>query len=316
MDRLELDLHPSPPAGGAAQSGGGFFHASFRSGSRAQGASARAAYDYIEREDAYSGPERDPVVYEESGHMPDWAEDDPGEYWEAADLFERANGRLYVAGDFALPNELSTTDQIALARDFARAMTDEERLPYTLAIHEGRDAHGEPHNPHVHLMFSERQNDGLARSREDWFSRANREQPELGGAPKSRTFHGPAWVERARATWADRTNQALERAGHETRVDHRSYERQGVDREPGEHYGPRAAGMAARGRTADRLEDVATARDDERRLQDLEREIERLAHTRDDLLAHGLPEDRPPERRDYSHSFGGGGRSDGSSWER
>ena len=40
--------------------------------------------------------------------MPAWAEDDPREYWDAADLYERANGRLYVSADFALPRDLST----------------------------------------------------------------------------------------------------------------------------------------------------------------------------------------------------------------
>jgi hypothetical protein len=37
--------------------------------------------------------------------MPEWAQDDARAYWDAADLFERANGRLYVGGDFALPRD-------------------------------------------------------------------------------------------------------------------------------------------------------------------------------------------------------------------
>ena len=120
--------------------------------------------------------ERDPAVYTESDHMPSWAQDDPREYWDAADLYERANGRLYVSADFALPRDLSTEDQVALARSFAQELTAEERLPYTLAIHAGRDADGREHNPHAHLMISERQNDGIERSKEQWFRRANRAQ--------------------------------------------------------------------------------------------------------------------------------------------
>ena len=108
-------------------------------------------------------------------------------------------------------------------------------------------------------MFSERQNDGIERSREDWFRRANSEHPERGGAPKSRTFHGPAWIEQARERWAALTNEALERAGRADRVDHRSYERQGVDREPGEHYGPAAAHLVGRGDDHDRLERALAA---------------------------------------------------------
>ena len=88
-------------------------------------------------------------------------------------------------------------------------------------------------------MISERQNDGIERAREAWFRRANRAEPERGGAPKSRTFHGREWMEHARERWAALTNAKLERRGRDERVDHRSYERQGIDREPGHHYGPR-----------------------------------------------------------------------------
>ena len=64
-------------------------------------ASARSAYEYVTREDEYADPDLDPAIYTESDHMPSWAEADPAEYWDAADLYERANGRLYVSVDFA-----------------------------------------------------------------------------------------------------------------------------------------------------------------------------------------------------------------------
>ena len=112
-----------------------------------------------------------------------------------------------MSADFALPRELDSNDQIALARDFAESLTADENLPYTLAIHAGRDGQGHEHNPHVHLMFSERQNDGIERSAQEWFRRADPRRPERGGAPKSRTFHGRGWVERARERWADMTNK-------------------------------------------------------------------------------------------------------------
>ena len=35
--------------------------------------------------------------------MPEWAEENPRSYWEAADEYERANGRLYREIQFALP---------------------------------------------------------------------------------------------------------------------------------------------------------------------------------------------------------------------
>ena len=94
----------------------------------------------------------------ESGHMPDWAQDDPRTYWAAADAHERANGRLFRDVEFALPTALPERQQVALAREFAASVTNSggERLPYTLAVH-----HGEGENAHAHLMFSERAHVGI-----------------------------------------------------------------------------------------------------------------------------------------------------------
>ena len=35
--------------------------------------------------------------------MPSWAEAEPTAYWDAADLYERANGRLFKRVEVALP---------------------------------------------------------------------------------------------------------------------------------------------------------------------------------------------------------------------
>ena len=114
--------------------------------------------------------------------MPEWAQDNPRAYWAAADENERANGRLFRDIEFALPKELSERQQVALAREFSASVTTGtgERLPYTLAVH-----HGEGENPHAHLMFSERANDGIARSAEQWFRRHNPKAQDQGGAKKS-----------------------------------------------------------------------------------------------------------------------------------
>jgi MobA/MobL family protein len=312
MDPLERNY--DMPTGGPASGGGGCYHLSFRSGSRAGGVSARSSSAYITRSAEYAGPERDQAIYEESGNMPAWAEDDPAAYWDAADLYERANGRLYVSADFALPRDIEESDQIELARDFARALTKEERLPYTLAVHAGRDDERHSHNPHAHLMFSERRNDGIERSREQWFRRANSQDPERGGAPKSRTFHGREWIERARAQWAAMTNQTLERCGRSERVDHRSYARQGLDRQPGEHYGPEAAQMVSRGDDHDRLERVADVADTDRALRDLDHRIASLETAKASIFSEALDEERGREPRDESGSRSAG-RAD-AGWER
>ena len=149
---------------------------------RAGGQSARAKSDYIEREGRYE-KDGEELEHKEHGNMPEWAEDDPGKYWEAADEHERANGRLYSEVQFALPKELGDAERRELAGEFAERVCFQERLPYTLAIHRG-GANGE--NPHAHLMFSERGHDGIERDAEQWFRRYNAKAPEKGGAKKSR----------------------------------------------------------------------------------------------------------------------------------
>lgn len=217
------------------------YHLRAKTGSRRRGQSARAKAEYLQREGRYRAQE-DGLVYKRSGHLPGWAEGDPTDYWRAADRFERQNGRLFKELEFALPRELPQEAQVALARRFAERLTAPERLPYTLAVHAGG---GE--NPHAHLMISERQNDGVERSRERWFRRADREEPEAGGAPKTASLKPKAWLLEARAAWAEEANAALAQGGHRARVDHRSLAAQGIERVPTEHIGVHALALEAKG---------------------------------------------------------------------
>ena len=223
-------------------SGGAIFHLRAGNGSRGGGQSARAAAAYIQRTAEYRRDQGEELVYTESGHMPAWAAADPTTYWDAADLYERANGQLFKRVEVALPLALTETEQRELAVGFAHHLTDGERLPYTLAIHAGNGT-----NPHCHLLISERTNDGLERAPEQWFRRYNAAAPEQGGARKTEALKPKAWLEEARAAWAAQTNAALERAGHDVRIDHRSLAAQGVERLPGVHLGPDVQAMEARG---------------------------------------------------------------------
>ena len=226
------------------------YHLKVSVGSRSGGQSAAAKCEYIERDGRYER-DREELEHKAHGHMPAWAENDPHAYWQAADAHERANGRLYREVQFALPRELDATQRRELAGRFAERLTGDERLPYTLAIHRG-GPDGE--NPHVHLMFSERANDGLDRSAAQWFTRYNAAAPEQGGALKSRAAMPQAWLEQTREAWAQAANVALERAGRSERIDHRSLadlrddayqtgdlERAAeLSREPNVHLGPQA----------------------------------------------------------------------------
>ena len=194
------------------------YHLKASFGSRSGGQSARAKSDYIEREGRYE-KDGEELEHKEHGNMPEWAEDDPQKYWEAADEHERANGRLYSEVQFALPKELGEAERRELAGEFAERVCSQERLPYTLAIHRG-GPDGE--NPHAHLMFSERGHDGIERSAEQWFKRYNAKAPEKGGARKSREAKAGDWLEKTRKAWEQTANRALERAGRAERIDGRS----------------------------------------------------------------------------------------------
>jgi len=97
--------------------------------------------------------------------------------------------------------------------------------------------------------------------------------------------------------------EAFERKGSPERVDHRSYERQGVDREPGTHIGPSAAYRIDRGEASDRLEQAASTIDDRDRLDALDREIASLETERGGL-AHQLERIEQYPSRDGDGSGG------------
>jgi hypothetical protein len=210
------------------------YHLNARTGTRGNGQSARAKNEYIEREGRYAGRDGQKkanvqvVLY---GNMPEWAMNHH-DYWKAADQYERSNGRLYKEIEFALPVELNPEEMKKAAQDFAEYLTGKERLPYTFAIHIN-----DPGNPHCHLMISERANDGIERSPEVWFSRANSKAPEKGGAKKTTSLMPKEWLLDTRSAWERIANQTLELAGNTERIDYRTLKAQGVDREPTTHRG-------------------------------------------------------------------------------
>ena len=276
------------------------YHLHVNTGSRQGGQSASAKADYIQREGKYDRGD-DEVAHTESGHMPEWAADEPNDYWQAADAGERANGRLFREVEFALPHELDEGQQEELAREFAQEITKDEQFPYTLAIHRGESQDpSKPDNPHCHLMISERANDGIVRSAETWFKRYNAEEPEKGGARKSTATKPKEWLENTREAWGERANQALEREGRDARIHEGSLEQQywdaieaGDEREaarlqdrgPGVHMGP-VLHMEERGietergnlyaEIAERNQQTDELRQDRERTDDLQQQISQL----------------------------------------
>jgi len=209
---------------------------------------------YIQREGRFTEEKYGQVVARGLANFPEWARKDPNAFWKASDQFERANGTVYREYELALPRELSRDQQVALVQRFAEQELGAKRA-YQWAIHAPMAKDG-LEQPHVHLMFSDRQMDGIERSPEQFFKRYNAQHPELGGCRKA-TYganrqEAALVYEQIRERWGKAQNLALEHAGLEVRVDHRSLADQGIrDREPQLHRGPAVSGIEARGQVSE-----------------------------------------------------------------
>ncbi|WP_312283706.1 MobA/MobL family protein [Candidatus Igneacidithiobacillus taiwanensis] len=226
------------------------YHLTIKSGSRAgesKGAGGKSRYllrqgPYsVERKEIIEGAtvrtvevdKTHELVFSESGNMPEWA-DAPVKFWDASDRYERANGSTYREIEVALPGELTFEQQIALAKDFAATIsnTKDGKTPYTLVIHQQDPSN--PQNRHVHIILSDRINDGIARGPEQFFKRYNSKEPKKGGARKMedrRAKPGQNWAHNMRPLWAQIANRHLEKAGLSVRIDHRSLEDQQAELE-------------------------------------------------------------------------------------
>ena len=177
---------------------------------------------YINRTDAFA--KKGGCIYTEH-KLPSWAKDDPRQFFKAADRYERTNGNRYYEFQLALPNELSLEQNLEIIHGFIDKQAKDHY--YTLAVHDkiGTMSDGS-HNLHVHLMVSPRIIDDIEKAKERkpslYFSRANSDNPEKGGAPKDVRMHSKYFLPEARKDFADITNSVLEKYGRPDRVDHRS----------------------------------------------------------------------------------------------
>lgn len=184
-------------------------------------------------------------------HAPEWV-NNREELWNRAELAEkRRDGQPAREIRVALPNELTDEQRVELVFTFCRDAFVRKGMIADISIHRP-DRHGDERNHHAHILLTMRELDGdafAARKQRDW----NREE----------TLHG--WREQ----WAAYQNRALEEAGYHARVDHRTLDAQGIDREPTTHVGKAATAMERRGEQ--------TERGDTRRL------VETKNHTMDRL---------------------------------
>lgn len=195
------------------------------------------------------------------GNMPTWAACDPRSFFEASDANERANAKhSYREMELSLPRELTPEQRRELVDEWCQQ--ELPNYPYLYAIHNPRAIDG-GEQPHAHLMFSERENDGIERDAEQFFKRANRKHPERGGARKTYNLEGTKAERQNRLTalrqrWQEHVNEHLDRAGIGARIDMRSYAAQGIDKQPQRKLTPLEAEQRRR-RVAAANVDVAAA---------------------------------------------------------
>ena len=158
-----------------------------RSGKIKDGATAKNRFHYITRTSHfknYKESASEQIEFVKSGNLPSFAEGKPAEFWQAADVFERSNGRTCSSLVVALPKELNQAQRIELAEAFITEFADRYRFPFSCAIHNHAGSIAGIEQPHLHLMYSERHVDGIDRSAEQFFKRYNPKDPQKGGAQK------------------------------------------------------------------------------------------------------------------------------------
>lgn len=158
---------------------------------------------------------------------------------------QRKDSQLCSEVMIALPAELSHSQKQDLTRAYVQAEFVSQGMIADIGYHDFNS-----HNPHAHILLT------------------MRPVNEAGFGKKARQWNQRDAVRGYRADWADYANRALEQAGYEARIDHRSLKDQGIEREPQIHLGAQVMEMEARG--------IQTRVGDEsRRISKVNRDIER-----------------------------------------
>lgn len=203
---------------------------------------------------------------------------DSEQLWNAVEEAEkRKDARLGREIVLALPSELSPTERKAVTAEMAQHVADRYGVAVDAAIH-APSGKGDDRNFHVHMLVSAR------RITPNGFGEKTRELDDRE--------RGPAEVEHIRSEWARLANRALEKAGQQITIDHRSFQRQGVNRIPTLHLGASANALERRGiqtRIGDRNRSAQVVN---ARVEALEK-MERLRHD-------PVPEKTQPRPRSLS----------------
>lgn len=214
-------------------------HLSVKILSRGNGQSAIAAASYRSGEAIYNELEKkthdftrkQDVLHKEimsPDGMPDWVHDRQA-LWNKVEATEkRKDAQLARNITVALPRELSDEHNKELIRGFVRENFVDQGMIADVCIHDARASDGGK-NPHAHVLLTMREFNGTD------FGKKNREWNDI------------KLLEKWRDSWEEHANRELEKAGLEQRINMKSYEKQGINKEATSHLGPEAAHLEEHG---------------------------------------------------------------------
>lgn len=157
--------------------------------------------------------------------------------WNEVEATEKRKDAQFAREvEFAIPREMTRDQGVALAREFVQREFVERGMVADLNVHWDIGADGEA-KPHAHVMLT------------------MREVGPDGFGPKVREWNATALLEQWRESWAAHVNKRLTQLGIETRIDHRSYDAQGIELEPQHKIGAAGARREAKGEDAERAAD-------------------------------------------------------------
>ena len=199
--------------------------AAYRAGERIHDQRTGSIHDHSQRLDV-----RHKEIFLPSGldaSKLEWARDRAA-LWNTAERAElRRDSRVAREFQVMLPSELAPQQRLALARNFARELSDRYKIAIDLAVHD--PPKGDDRNFHAHLLATTREvtPDGLG-------PKAGLDMSGVKRVSLGLTDHVEEYTA-VRERWAKLTNEALREAGIEARVDHRTLAAQGIDRQPMVH---------------------------------------------------------------------------------
>ena len=183
--------------------------------------------------------------------------------WTAVEKAERGKkAQLAYSFDIALQNEFSLQENIDLARKFLLEQFVSRGMIVDFAVHQPDKEDGGISNPHFHVMCPIRPLDENGK----WGNKQQREYlldengericDEAGNyvfnAVPTTDWGKPETLEEWRQAWADLCNAKFAEKDLDCRIDHRSYERQGIEQIPTVHEGPSVRAMEAKGIRTDK----------------------------------------------------------------